>query len=126
MPDFSANIDTYNVAVWTDPATGSAASRLNDFAGKPRRYRRVSSPGTISLGAWVDGVHIPLDAALGGRLFLVSWVQWNGPYPPPLSQPAGQTSLAHCTLTPDHFGYFEVLFWRPGGGGVLVPFNVEY
>ncbi len=131
MPDFTADLGPgLTPAIWTDPATGAAASRLNDLPGKPRRYWKIIPPvlpGTVvvELEATVNGVEAPLDGALGGRLFIVSWVKWSGPSPPPLVQVPGQSSVANATLDAAHVGFFQVLFWRPAGGAVLVSFNVE-
>ncbi len=136
MPDFEARIHSgASTAVWSDPTapwtrlSGSVPitlpSRLNPNPTHPHTYWRVTPPSTVELRAKVNGVDTPLDTALGGRLFQAAWAQRSGTSPPSIVQTPGQSSVATVALTSAHLGFFLLLFWRPQGGAVAIPFNVE-
>ena len=125
MPNFDAVFTASGSRqVWTDAATLTKPSRLNNDERRPHTYRRciTSLPATVS--AIVDGVVGPLDAALGGDLF--EW--WFGEYPtagppPATSSPGGQTSVV--SFTPAHLGFYLLVASRTDGGRLLVPFIVD-
>jgi hypothetical protein len=122
MPNFDAVFTASGSRqVWSDPATLTKPSRLNNDERRPHTYRRtiVGVPATVS--AIVDGVVGPLDAALGGDLFEA----WFGEYPtagppPALSSPGGQSSVV--TFTAAHEGHHLLVLSRTDGGRLLVPF----
>jgi hypothetical protein len=129
VPDFNVRLSSASMLTapaWSDPATPSAPSRLNPRATYPHRYLRIAGDGLAVFEAQVGGVWGPLDAALGGRLFLASWVQWSGDWPAPIVQPAGHSARAEVMISTVHnAGYHQILFWRPSGGAIALPFNVE-
>ena len=100
MPDFTAGF-TGGVTLerWTDLPAGSRPSRINPVPNRPHLRRLGEVGALITITAHVAGVTAPLDAALGGRLF----VSWLAEYPsassPSLSSPAGQTSVQRFTPT---------------------------
>jgi hypothetical protein len=120
-----------SLAIWTDPTTVSAASRLNDVPGHPRLYPRAlvplgGSPVLVEFRAILPiGIVMPTDVSLGGHLFTASWAQWSGPYQPPLLSLPGVTSYQSCYVTDQHAGFFQLCMARDQGGAVLVPFMVE-
>lgn len=107
---------------WTDPLVGTRPSRLNPAANRPHQRRRVVSGALVSVSARVGGVTAPLDAALGGRLFVAWFVEYPSVSPPALSSPAGQSSLQR--FTPTTAGHYTLVLRRAGGGGVLLHFDV--
>lgn len=137
MPDFTARITTPSATLaFTDSAS---PSRLNPAPGHPPRHVLVdTSDATLVAKATVGGVEGPTDFALGGRPFQWWWVQYPGwPGPPPKSLPAithpvGYSSIAELG-PPSPFadvggvwvGHWILMCWREGGGGVMLPFNVE-
>lgn len=125
MPDFSVQLLGTSVAVWDDPATADAPSRLNPEPAHLQTYARAALPRRLTLSAVVGGVVGPLDAALGGRLFQVAWAEWSGPFPPHIVQTAGRSSVATIDLGERHVGHFVLVFRRPGGGAIAVPFDGE-
>ena len=131
MPDFEVsafNLATglpLTTAVWVD---SSAPPRTNPLAGRPHRYLTVPI-GTLGVQfcCTVGGVLAPLDAALGGRLFLWSWVEsFLVGVPPPIIPSAGHSSQVDL-LPPLGMaaGRYLILAWRPLGGSVAVPFVAE-
>lgn len=135
MPDFTAQITTPAdnlpfADVFNTPA------RLNPIPGVDPRYVKVgAAASSIQAKATVGGTLAPMDAALGGRLFQWWWVQWPG-YPaapvdgyPPIVLSAGQSSIATVNNFPNNVvswrGLWILECWREGGGGMLLPFNVE-
>lgn len=132
MPNFSINriLNGATLTAWSDPATGSAASRLNAFPDKPLKYWKVTQPigfatVDVQIPATVNGVEAPGDAALGGKLFTSDWSTWSGTFPPAISFFAALTSLQIVTITSAHIGFFCLRFARQDGGAILVPFMVE-
>jgi hypothetical protein len=130
MSDFSARI-TAGVAsaIWTDPATGSAPTRLNPIASLPHRRAVVDEGayGALTVKATVGGVEGPADAALGGRLFTWSWVEFPAAVPPPPFVPtAGSSSiLTFAAAFVGLVGHWVLCCARDGGGAQLIPFDVS-
>jgi len=135
MPDFTARITTAgDVKVFVDTTAakpycrgGDAPSRLNARPGLPHRYLRFYPGDTIAFAATVGGVEGPLDAALGGRLFAITWAEWTGTYPLSITSPAGQSSVGSVVIPTGSgwWGHHAVCFRRPEGGSVVVSFEVE-
>ena len=130
MPDFTVALTPTGppwpiVLPWIDTAT---PSRQNAHAGIPHRYWSVPfGKSTVKFSCTVGGVFEPMDAALGGRLFLWSWVECPMPLPV-LTMPAGQSSVVAAgdpagTAMP--LGAYLLMAWRPSGGSVAIPFVVE-
>jgi hypothetical protein len=122
MPNFEVRITAGATrAIWTDPADGDRPSRLNSDERRPHSYRQVTVGDTVTVSAIVDGVTAPLDAALGGNLFL--W--WLGEVPtwpaPALLPTVGQSSVV--SFTPEHVGHHLLVCFRSDGGRVLVPLD---
>lgn len=126
MPDFQVRVTGgAALATWSDAPTAQRPSRLNHAAAHPPKYHRAIPPATVTVAAVVGGVVGPLDAALGGRLFLVSWAEWSGQSPAPIAQAPGASSSASVSFGAQHLGHHLLLFWREGGGAVAVPIEVE-
>jgi hypothetical protein len=130
MPNFDVLIDGGDEVPWVDAASLSpqAPSRLNPDPEHLPSYRRILVSfglANFEVHAVVGGVEAPLDAALGGDLFTAAWVEWSGPFPPAIVQPAGQTSVCQIEVSTLHEGHFCLSVSRANGGGVLVHFDVE-
>lgn len=113
---------------WIDEATVDIPSRQNNDPQYLSSYRAFDVSGgsrTVTVHANVGGVDAPLDGALSGDLFSAFWKEWSGTFPPPLTSPAGQTSVVSCTVTNAHVGHFCLLLKRANGGGVFLHFDVE-
>lgn len=134
MPDFTARI-TVPIGNLTFRDTFNVPARINPLPGVDPRYVKVAKASTsMQAKATVSGTEGPLDSALGGRLFKWWWAQWPG-YPavakslPTITTPRGQSSVADVTSFPnndsDRNGLWLLMCWREGGGGVMLPFNVE-
>jgi hypothetical protein len=136
MPDFTARVTTPSSTLeFAD--TFNVPARLNPVAGHPHRYVQVvDSLTSVVAKATVGVVEGELDANLGGRLFQWWWVQWpNYPAMPPgrslptITTGAGQSSVATLAAFPSaeasFLGLWLLMCWREGGGGVMLPFNVE-
>lgn len=129
MADFSVRIASGGTpATWTDPATGSAPSRLNPFAAHPHRSINMLPGSALQLRVTLAGVDGPLDAVLVGKLFLWSWADRPSvSYLIPTVTVVGQTSVldfAAGTFTGKP-GHYAILCWREGSGGVVVPWEVD-
>lgn len=124
MADFSVTIIGGTQTAWTDPAGVSPdrASRIKNDPDHLRSYRAFGVT-TVQVKAIVSGVVGPLDAALGGRLFTAAWIEWSGDSPPPISSPAGQSSVVNCVDLAA--GHYVLRLRRDAGGAWLVPFDVE-
>ncbi len=112
---------------WTDPTVAGKPSRINAFADVPHSTYSLPVATPLDIGALVGGVSQPLDAALGGRLFLWSWLDVPVVGPPGIPAIAGQTSK---TLFPaDHFlgreGHYTILLSRDDGGAQMISWEVE-
>lgn len=135
MPNYTVRITGGGAQVpWTDPASENppAPSRLNPNPIHPHTYRRVvtdqldpDTEVTVTIEATVAGVEGPLDVDLGGDLFTGAWASYSGPFPPPFSQPAGQSSVFEIKLTSVSPGHFVFRVARANGGHVLVHFDNE-
>lgn len=123
MPDFDVRFDSGTTSpVWDD-------ERLSFRALHPHRYRRVAKPtgGTVDIviKCIVGGSVAPLDAALGGRLFSTTCVQFGGAFPPGVIPTAGQTSLITLRFSASTAGHNEFTVRRPGGGSITLSVEVE-
>ncbi len=123
MADFTASF-TGGVALerWTDPPSGARPSRINPLPNRPH-LRRVGVTGApITIRARVAGVTGPMDAALGGRLFVAWLAEYPSAVSPPIVKPAGQSSVR--TFTPTMAGHYTFVLRRAGGGGVILHVDV--
>ena len=122
MPDFRAAFTSgVNLEPWTDPADSTRPTRQNTIAERGHTRRQGSVGTQIEVTATVAGVAGPLDAALGGRLFLVSFAEWVAPKPV-LSSPGGQSSVQR--FTPASAGHYCFAFRRDGGGAFYMHVDV--
>lgn len=123
MPDFTARPTAgTTVAIWTDPPDGDLPTRINPLPGAPHRYHRGQINVAITIDATVDGVEGPLDAALGGRLFVHSFGEWPTGGLASITSPGGQSSVA--TFTPLQPGHLLFTMRREDGGAVLIPLYI--
>lgn len=115
MADFTV-IPASGVSVvdWIDPSSSGAPSRLNSRPGHPQKRYRGALYVPIVLQAVVGGVVAPLDAALGGRLFVPFVVE--APVLPftGIISPYGQSSMQ--VMTAMFPGHYTIGFRRPNGG----------
>jgi hypothetical protein len=124
MADFGA-VFTSGVTVqpWLDPGLGDRPDRLNPRAEHQHR-RHVGEPGVeVELSARVAGVLAPLDAALGGQLFLAFLAESPVFPPPPVSSPAGQSSVQR--FTPLVAGHYTLRIVREAHGSLFVHVDIE-
>lgn len=124
MPDFSVQVSIgAGVAAWSDT---HLPPRTNPLPGKPHLYLRVPlSTPIVRVSCTVGGVFEPMDAALGGRLFLWWWAET--PFPPvPIATLAGQSSVVQFgAILGAQPGHHLLVAWRPSGGSVGIPIIVE-
>lgn len=107
--------------MWTDSATLSKPSRLNNDQRRPHTYRRCIVGLSATVSAIVDGVVGPLDVDLDGDLFECWFGEFPTAGPPPAtSSPGGQSSVV--TFTAEHAGHHLLVLSRTDGGRLLVPF----
>ena len=126
MPNFTARIVTGDQVAWIDAATNDAPSRQNNDAEYLASYRRItllSASETVEVRTTVGGTEAPLDAALGGNLFVAAWKEWSGNSPPAIVHTSGQTSVMTFNVTTS--GHYCLSIRRPNGGAVLVHFDAE-
>lgn len=122
-----------NVRDWIDP--NATPKRINPLPEIPHRFHRVlAATGAPRFGINLDGVgNEPLDAALGGKLFIWSLVEQHssdviGAIPIPVV--AGQSSVVQFTAGDFSFpsdgglGHYLLMAFREGSGAVAVPFLV--
>lgn len=123
MPDFGARFTAgTTLEPWSDPPLGARPSRVNGFLEQPQRYQHGVVGNQVTLTASVGGVAGPLDAALGGRLFLGWFAECPGTRPT-VATPAGQSSVRR--FTPVDPGHYTYVLRRQGGGGVILHLDVE-
>lgn len=123
--DFSVVVGGGTWVHWTDPeGSGAEPSRVRPHPGRPHlSYQLELGIDALTAECVVGGVVAPPDASLGGRLFVASWVA----YPLAAAAPAivqGAGDSATIEVTPKAVGHHELLIYRPGGGGLIVPFDV--
>ena len=127
MPNFSLSftrpgLPALTPQVWADL---SVPPRINPLPGCLHRYWSVPVGCTLlRFSCTVGGVFEPLDAALGGHLFLWSWVECPLPLYT-LVPVVGQSSVATVTSPGLVSGRYLALAWRDHGGSVALPFIVE-
>ncbi len=124
MADFDVIIDAgAGSAVWIDPANLGKPSRLNPIAGLPHRNSTVPNGGALTLHALVGGALLA-DGALGGRLFLWSWVDLPGA-PPTIVPTAGTTAeVIFPAGALSVKGHYTILAMREDGGNVGISWEV--
>jgi hypothetical protein len=118
MADFGIAFAGAPLAPWLDPPTGDLPSRINPTPTRPHLRRRATVGAEVELAAVVAGVTGPLDAALGGRLFLGWWIEHPTVGPPAVAVPAGQSSVRR--FTPELAGHYTYCLRRFGGGGLIL------
>jgi hypothetical protein len=124
MPDFDFRIASGTDTVpWED-------RHLSHRGANVHKYRRVTPPGLPTLAevviqCVVGGVVAPVDGALGGRLFVVSRLQWAGTHPFTIHQAAAQSSLITLKFSENNLGHQELVIRRPQGGAIILSFEVE-
>ena len=112
--------------IWTDPAplVIGKPSRLNPVTGTNHILEVKDTGSDVELGARVGGVLQPLDAALGGRLFLWSWLDLPQGVPLSIIPVAGQTSKlvipSGLFTGPTQGGHYTILCTRDDGGAVAI------
>lgn len=126
MADFRVAF-TSGVALepWDDPASVSPdrPSRINP---RPEHIhkRHVGAVGVqVVVTASVGGVAGPLDATLGGELFSGTFLEGPSMPYPPLTSPAGQSSVQR--FTPTETGHFTLQINRENHGGIIVHVDVD-
>lgn len=124
MADFDvAPAAGLQVVSWVDPeGLAGEPSRLLAHPANPlKRYKAIVRQ-PVRLEAVVAGVHAPLDAALGGRLFSCDLVEGSA-QPDWIPPPVGQSSVIR--FVPQWCGHYTIAVRRAGGGAILVPMDVE-
>lgn len=130
MPGFEVAVTGVTLVPWEDPARPAgtvdaedpgAPSRVNSKVGYPQKMRLGTVGAPIELTATLGGVAGPLDATLGGKLFLAWFAEKAGLVG--LVSPAGQSSVQ--SFTPPTPGHYTVGMLREGSGAVLVHIDVE-
>lgn len=124
MPNFDLTIASgITPTRWED-------ERLQHRGAVPHLYRRVVAPTdpaltTVVIHALVNGVEAPLDGALGGALFVAARLAWSGSFPFAIAQTVGQSSEITLTFAHHMLGHQELIVRRPGGGAIILSFEVE-
>lgn len=123
MPNFDAVIVAgVTPTIWED-------SRAPHRGGVPHIYRRVVLPVAPALATVTIHCHIGTaflaDGGLGGNLFVAARVAWSGLFPFPITQGVGFSAAIALTFTADMAGHQELCIRRPGGGAILLSFEVE-
>jgi hypothetical protein len=123
MPDFGASFTGgTTLERWADPALDQRPSRINPDPLHPHRYRRSEVGEEIEVTASVGGVAGPLDAALGGRLFLGWFAECPTGNGPAVTIPPGQSSVRRFTVAAG--GHYTYVLRRQGGGGIILHVDV--
>lgn len=95
----------------------------------PHLYRRVVLPTAPAVATVTIHCHVGTaflnDAGLGGNLFTAARVAWSGSFPFPITQGVGFSAAIALTFTADMAGHQELCIRRPGGGAILLSFEVE-
>lgn len=127
MPNFDIAVAGGTVEIWEDepgvgPGGNEQPSRINPRKGLWLR-RLVHPVGTLHAEAVVGGVQGPLDAALGGKLFLWDVIEYPTPWHPGMITTPGQTSVIdiECPLP----GHYTFQAYRENGGSVIVHVDVQ-
>ena len=124
MPNFDLTIASgITPTRWDDP-------RIAHRGNATHVYRRVIAPtapalATVVLHAVVGGVEAPLDVDLGGALFVAARLAWAGSHPFGIAQTPGQSSEITLSFSASMLGHQELLVRRPGGGAIILSFEVE-
>lgn len=123
MPDFAASF-TGGVTLerWTDPPLGARPTRINPVPNRPHLRRVGETNVQITISARVAGVTAPMDAALGGRLFVGWLAEYPSAHSPAVASPAGQSSVRR--FTPSAPGHYTFVLRRAQGGGVILHVDV--
>lgn len=123
MPNFAATFsDGATLARWTDPPSEEQPSRINPAANHPFLRRRADAGELVEVSAVVGGVTGPLDAALGGELFVGWFAEYPSASPPTVAVVAGQTSVRR--FTPTAVGHYTYVLRRVRGGCVILHLDV--
>ena len=126
MPNFDVTlISGATPENWSD-------TRTNPRGVAQHLYWKVAAPASLAAGlatvvlrCVVGGVTGPLDGALGGNLFAVSRVAWSGSFPFAIGQTAGKSSEVTLRFAFNMLGHQEIAIRRPGGGAIVLSFEVE-
>ena len=131
MADFDLIIGGAGVSLdtWTDT---ESPSRLNPHPSHPHKFWKVANGANDVTVSCVlnDGTVAPLDAALGGRLFVWHWVEQHSLQqvgPMAIPKTAGQSSVAAFGanfFNGQAYGHYLLAATRPQGGAVAIPFLV--
>lgn len=111
--------------VWTDPAGGPGQiTRTNAVSGISERYLKVKhiANQTVSLLV-VPTIGEALDASTDFAGWFVEWPLQGTEPEPTIIQDGYQSGVCRLDLKLD--GHYLFQLWRPGGGAVLVHFDVS-
>lgn len=124
---FGAGAHTYTVPAlvpWTDPAGAGGIDRLNAVSGIPERYYKVTHGAGVPVSFLVAAV-LP-DGSFDTSADFVGWyVEWpfiGSAIEPPSFPDPDFPGIYRLELVEDGHYLFEL--WRPGGGAVLLHFDV--
>lgn len=123
VPNFDATIVAgVTPTIWEDPRAPHRGSAVH-------RYRRVILPtapalATVTIHCLI-GTAFLNDAGLGGNLFVASRLAWSGLFPFPITQGVGFSAAIALFFTADMAGHQELCIRRPGGGAIILSFEVE-
>lgn len=121
MANFTARFtDGATIAQWDDPAFGGVPTRQNAFEEHPH-LRFVAAVGVeveVSATIIATGIEGPADAALGGRLFTLSFAELPGISPPSISQTPAVSSVQR--FTPPAAGHYTLKMKRLERGAVYL------
>jgi hypothetical protein len=119
MPDFDFRVTSGTITTpWDD-------RHLSHRGANVHKYRVVQPAALPAISCVVGGVVAPVDGALGGRLFVVSRLQWAGSFPFTISQAAAQSSLITLGFSMSTLGHQELVIRRDEGGAIILSFEVE-
>lgn len=112
------------VGIWEDPSSGALASRINPDPEHPHLRYLATTGVEVEFSASVAGLGAaPLDAVLGGALFAAGLAEWSGAVKPPVTAPAGQSSVQR--FTPPDPGHYTLVFRRDLGGAVTLHIDAQ-
>jgi hypothetical protein len=124
MPDFDFRVTSGTITTpWDDRHLSHRGANVHKYrVVQPAALPAISE---VVISCVVGGVVAPVDGALGGRLFVVSRLQWAGSFPFTISQAAAQSSLITLGFSMSTLGHQELVIRRDEGGAIILSFEVE-